>query len=405
MARRLYDNNLGACRLKEISPGVYRLQYRDPEDGHYVRRRLPTTSFDEALVMATKQNSALLEGGKFLPEPKEKINGGDKGLGVKPAMIQAIRSSRANARTKEAYLAAANVFIDWLEAAHPGLTRWRELRPMHIEQFVQHLEAGKKSHTTIRLYLFQIKWTSRFMAHNFADEGHRDIGAVVKLPKVQQVKTPVALDAESLDAFLRFLEKNDREIWPAVMLQALCGLRMREVLGLREQDLNPDLGTVTICETPIHRPKTAGSYRTLPIPRAVLAALSAHLESMRVRPVEGYLFLSKDAQPWTDNGFSHRVKRAMKACMKDKGPKTLDGFAPRRLRATFATLARTMGADELNLARYLGHTPQSVLQSHYLKTDLDDLRSIPALFDGDWVAAWREKKTRHCTSIALADSE
>jgi integrase len=51
-------------------------------------------------------------------------------------------------------------------------------------------------------------------------------------------------------------------------------------------------------------------------------------------------------------------------------------FVPRKLRATFATAARSVGCDFFDLQRYLGQMPSSVLSQHYDMVDTDRLRKI-----------------------------
>lgn len=126
---------------------------------------------------------------------------------------------------------------------------------------------------------------------------------------------------------------------------------------------------------------------------------------MKVRHSEGYLFLSSLGKPWADKGYYHRIKRAMRACVRDNGPDSLRGFPPRKLRATFSTLAYLLGAEDRLLKRCLGHSSQDILGAHYLRIDIEDLRRIPALFDADWVELSRAKRYRDCNRIATCPSE
>lgn len=392
--RRLYSESFGLVRLKETAPNEWRIQYRHPGDGHYVRQKLAVLSRDEAIQVAVEQGEALAAGRGLLPKMRQSRVALAEASGptIKEAMLDCINASRASARTKQDYRAAANSFLRWIAERHPRIQHWRELRPLHAEQFVQHLVADGKSGTSIRLYLYQVKATSRFMARNFIEEGFRDIGLAVKPPILRNRKEPEVLDAKALGTLLDYLEQHDPTIYPIALLQSLGGLRLREAIAVREEDVSLREGTVVVAETPLHRPKTLGSFRTIPVPRRVLAALMAHIEGLAVRRMDGVLFVSSEGQPWIDNGYSNRLRKAMRACHRAGGPERLGAFAPRRLRATFATLARSLGADEHLLRRFLGHVPRDVLGRHYVRIELNELRSIPALLEGDWAAGSDEKE-------------
>jgi len=50
------------------------------------------------------------------------------------------------------------------------------------------------------------------------------------------------------------------------------------------------------------------------------------------------------------------------------------GFIPRKLRASFVTMATRANVRENYLQRYVGHAPESILTKHYTSTTLDDLK-------------------------------
>lgn len=84
-----------------------------------------------------------------------------------------------------------------------------------------------------------------------------------------------------------------------VLLAGFCGLRLGEVLGLRQRHVNLLHNTITIegqlQELPgggqvFRRPKTDKGRRTIPIPGAVAAELRRHLEHHAEPGPDGYLF-------------------------------------------------------------------------------------------------------------------
>ena len=70
MKARLFNKSFGLVRLRELSPGVFRLQYR-AADGSYKREKLPPGSLDEAVEMALHENDALKGKRGFLPKLRE----------------------------------------------------------------------------------------------------------------------------------------------------------------------------------------------------------------------------------------------------------------------------------------------------------------------------------------------
>ena len=68
--KKLFNKSFGLVRLREMSPGLFRLQYRTA-DGRYMRKQLPKSSIEEATEMALRQNDALKGERDFLPKLRE----------------------------------------------------------------------------------------------------------------------------------------------------------------------------------------------------------------------------------------------------------------------------------------------------------------------------------------------
>ncbi|MCE5228850.1 site-specific integrase [bacterium] len=176
------------------------------------------------------------------------------------------------------------------------------------------------------------------------------------------------------------------------ILQALSGVRLYEAAYLREQDINPQAGTITITETPVHKPKTRYSYREIPISAAAMEALTAWIKNMKVRHPGGYLFFpylrksgrkhlkTPEAQAgvFTVYALTHFWGEAHRAA-KAGGIKLPSKFIPRKLRATFVTHLRKAGADFSLLESYIGHAPKTILAAHYDHIDMDRLRTLANL--------------------------
>ena len=65
------------------------------------------------------------------------------------------------------------------------------------------------------------------------------------------------LTPQQLRNLLDWLREYNPMIHCWAMLQSLCGLQLYEAAYLREQDINPQAGTITITESPVHKHDTA----------------------------------------------------------------------------------------------------------------------------------------------------
>ena len=79
-------------------------------------------------------------------------------------------------------------------------------------------------------------------------------------------------------------------------------------------------------------------------------------------------------KPWKIEGLKNAWCLAMRAARADSNLPELVDFLPRRLRASFVTLARRAKADVRILQRYVGHAPKDVLGEHYEVMTVDDMR-------------------------------
>jgi len=120
---------------------------------------------------------------------------------------------------------------------------------------------------------------SRYWSEN-EPERYRDVARAAKLPKDEtnpleraERERAKALPAADARALLEFLKERRLDLYAPAAVQVLCGLRVLEVLALRECGVDFAQGTVTITQTPHHTPKTRFSYRTIPVPSAVLTVL------------------------------------------------------------------------------------------------------------------------------------
>lgn len=101
----------------------------------------------------------------------------------------------------------------------------------------------------------------------------RDLVELEDTPRAKQgMNVPEVLSKEEVNLLFRFLE-HPYELF--FKLAYGCGLRLNEGLNLRIQDIDLQLGILTV-----HRGK-GGKSRKVPLPKRILAALEAHLHEVR----------------------------------------------------------------------------------------------------------------------------
>ena len=386
MSERTQSEKIGFISLKPMPDGRFQARWWDAEASKYMRRVIPTTSHKEAVKIARGFNTEILSDTGFIPSIR-----GEQGHTVREALEESIRARRASPRTKKGYAQFGNQFIQWLTEYYAGIRRWKDLRPMHFEAYLNWCIDQGFAFDTVRLRMAPIKGASVFMSSNY--DGHTDAAGKVKLPRQQRQRNakPVP-DAATLDAFLAFLVKRSPTLAPMVAVQCLAGLRVREMLAIREQDIDLKKGTLRITNTSTHKVKNADSERTLPLGANIMAALQWALDNRKVINDEGYVFLSGLGTPWRQDSHYHLVKPEMKAFaakvredrrgsakakakVKGVDEASVESLAPREFRAAFATFIRGLGADHNATQAYLGQAPRNILSRHYERVDENRLRN------------------------------
>jgi integrase len=190
---------------------------------------------------------------------------------------------------------------------------------------------------------------------------------------------------------LKWLRKNEPGLYPMGVLASLAGLRMLEAAALRRQDIDFERSTVEITDTGEHVPKTASSYRVIPVCSEVLDALRVHLDGLKVIPATGELFRNRIGRVWGPDGLSRKWGKALAKASEKTKVERFGEIPTHRLRSSFATMARELGADRDTLKRYLGQSPGDILGDHYLKIDLDGMRSVSGLMES-WRGLLRASK-------------
>jgi integrase len=302
---------------------------------------------------------------------------------LKEAIAESIRLSRQRDYVRKDSASRAGLFLAWMDDHFPKVALWHELKPYMVQEWVRNMESRGLAHFTVRNHLRPILAAWKWVHENYPE-------AVKSLPKIR-LSSPSAREIECLEpaevkALLGYLEDREPDLYCMACLQALAGLRTLEASSLRRQDVALQRGTVRVTDTGYHKPKTAGSERIIPVCSEVLQALAGWMNSQKVIPATGELFLTRLGTHWTPSGLNHRwAKKSGGVLLKaarETGIPRLAEVQPHRLRSSFATMAGRLGVPDRLLKAYLGHSPGDVLGEHYRKITLAELGMVSSLMNG-----------------------
>lgn len=153
-----------------------------------------------------------------------------------------------------------------------------------------------------------------------------------------------------------------------VMLEVLygAGLRVSELVGLELQQINFNLGVVTVIGK-------GNKERIVPLPLPIISNLRNYIAQGRRQLLKGktstYLFLNRSGNSLSREGFWKTIRRyALKAGIKQE-------VYPHLLRHSFATHLLSGGADLRIVQTLLGHADLATTQI-YTQVDAKRLKEV-----------------------------
>lgn len=242
--------------------------------------------------------------------------------------------------------------ISWM--ADRGVTESGKVTETLLASYVLWLERQGKATTTISRVVASMK---SFFAY---EQKQGIIGTNpaegIKAPKVEK-KAPTIMTAEEVEAFLAQTRgKTLKKIRDRAMMELLCatGLRVSELIDLKVQDLNFQIGYV-IC-------RDEDRERAIPFGREAQDALLTYLSEAREKLLKSgstdLLFVNISGKAMSRQGFWKIIKfYGDKAGIRKE-------ITPQALRNSFAAHLLKSGADIRSMQAMLGHSDLSVTHAY-----------------------------------------
>jgi integrase len=250
----------------------------------------------------------------------------------------------------------------------------RSLSPDHVQRLLNKMVSSGRAPMTVRHVLAVLKRAlrqaerSRLIYYNPASQ--------VTPPKIPRSKGQ-AFTEEQIYIFLTYCRRNDAR-YPLYLLCLSTGLRIGEALALRWSDIdfNNRLLRVRSSLQPTGEssrervePKTPYSYRTVPLPAALISVLLEHEASQRLqRGAAGdewrnldYIFTTRTGGPLGHNNVGKAFRRSITRC-------GLPHLRIHDMRHTYASLLLSKGVDIKTVSDMLGHSTIRITFDLYAHT-------------------------------------
>lgn len=356
MARRRYQK--GSIRKRGKRDPVWELQWWEDyikEDGKIGRRRQSVTlgavseiTLREARKLADERVRPVNQG-ILVPQSTMKFRDFVERY-LDPLFFPTLKPS-----TRKRYRQTLNTHL--LPAF--GKSRLCEIGTVDLQRFVlQKMESGLGWESANHFRNLMSKAFEMARMWDFYSASNPASG--VSLPEKKPVREKLALQAGQVLQLLTLLKEPVRTM---VLLGILTGMRVGEILGLRRKDVNFSSGQIRI-EQACYRgllgsPKTKGSRRTLPLPKALVHSLIRIYECAARIGEDDLVFQTRNGTPLNDTNLLHRH-------LKPAGWKIgMPSLSWHALRRTHATLLQAAGASLRDTQAQLGHSRMSTTLEVY----------------------------------------
>ncbi len=235
-----------------------------------------------------------------------------------------------------------------------GGARLTEITRLDVQDLVDQMLAKGRDASTIRNTLIPLRAVYR----RALARGEVVVNPVsgVELPSVRGCRDRIASPKEAA-ALIAAVREEDRAVWATA---CYAGLRLGELLALRDGDVDLELGLIRVerswdSHAGVIEPKSRAGTRSVPI----IAALRPHLAArkLRRRGAPGFFFGDR-GRPFNRNALVNRANRAWKKAK-------LQPIGLHECRHTFASILIAAGVNAKALSTYLGHSSIQITLDRY----------------------------------------
>lgn len=269
--------------------------------------------------------------------------------------LAALIAAGASSDTVKAYRSALMDFIEFIgdkplrEITLSDVNRWRITR---LEKGFKRSKSSDK-----RSWLTTLHYYTLFLRRFF-----EWLGLGVKVPVTRKpVRRVEALRDEEVERLLRACSDPLDNVIVRLLIDT--GLRSRELIGLRVEDIDFDNREIIVREAKY------GRERRVLVTRETLDVLRSWVKLKRLKPGDRVI-------PLTYSGLYKRIKRLAK-----RAGISVSKLRPHVLRHTFATRALRRGVSLPALQRLLGHKDIKTTQV-YTHLTLEDIRREYSKLEG-----------------------
>lgn len=232
----------------------------------------------------------------------------------------------------------------------------------HIERFISQSANKGQSPKTIKNTVSLLSSAYKHAIKSGILKNNPCEGAVFPKQERKEIET---LSAAEVTTLMSALESVPLDVAVAVKLALFCGLRMSEVLGLKEENISLDFGVISVKQTRhrvkgkdvIQDTKTKNAQRVIAMPEFLQRNIAELIRNHTDYSIS-LLILNEFGEPMVPQTLGKWLKRIEKEY--DLNEVTFHG-----LRHTHATMLNALGTDVAQISRQLGHSNISTTLNIY----------------------------------------